>query len=100
MELDAIKFIEILCKNLNMKFLAVGDDFTFGHKGSGNVGLLKKISRKYGFELKVFNKIKIDKKCISSTLIREELIKGNIESVNEMLGYEYFIFGKAICFFS
>lgn len=96
MELDAIKFIEILCKNLNMKFLAVGDDFTFGYKGSGNVELLKKISRKYGFELKVFNKIKKDKKCISSTLIREELMKGNIKLVNEMLGYEYFIFGQAI----
>ena len=96
MELDAITFIEILCKNLNMKFLAVGDDFTFGYKGSGNVGLLKKISRKYGFELKVFNKIKKDQKYISSTLIREELIKGNIKLVNEMLGYEYFIFGQAI----
>ena len=96
MELDAIKFIEILCKNLNMKFLAVGEDFTFGYKGSGNVELLKKLSRKYGFELKVFNKIKKDKKCISSTLIREELIKGNIKLVNEMLGYEYFIFGQAI----
>ena len=96
MELDAIKFIEILCKNLNMKFLAVGEDFTFGYKGSGNVELLKKISRKYGFELKVFVKIKKDKKCISSTLIREELIKGNIKLVNEMLGYEYFIFGHAI----
>lgn len=97
MELNANKFIEILCENLNMKFLAVGDDFTFGHKCSGNVELLKIFSKKYGFELKVFNKIKKNKKCISSTLIREELIKGNIKLVNKMLGYEYFIFGKAIC---
>ena len=97
MELDSIKFIEILCKNLKMKYLAVGEDFTFGYKGSGNVDLLKKISKTYGFELKVFKKIKQDDKDITSTYIRGELLKGNIKLVNEMLGYEYFIFGEVIC---
>lgn len=96
MELDATKFIEILCKNLNMKFLVVGDDFTFGYKGNGNVPFLKKASEKYGFELKIINKIKKDNKDISSSSIRDELLKGNIELVNEMLGYEYFILGLAL----
>lgn len=94
MELKPIKFIEILCKNLNMKYLVVGSDFTFGFKGSGNVDLLKNISEKYGFELKVINKIKMDNMNISSSLIRKELIKGNINLVNKMLGYNYFILGK------
>ena len=96
MEIEAIKFIEILCNNLNMKYLVVGEDFTFGNKGKGNIELLKKISKKYCFELKVINKIKKDNKDISSSLIREELLKGNIDKVNKMLGYEYFIFGEAI----
>ena len=95
MEIKAIQFIEILCKNLNMKYLVVGSDFTFGYKGEGNVELLKKISNKNGFELKIINKIKKDNQYISSSFIREELIKGNIDMVNEMLGYEYFIIGKA-----
>ncbi len=94
MEIDAIKFIEILCKNLNMKYLVVGEDFTFGYKCSGNINLLQKISKQYGFELKVINKIKKENTFISSTLIREELIKGEIENVNDMLGYEYFILGE------
>ena len=50
MQIEAKKFIEILCKNLNMKYLVVGTDFTFGYKKSGNVELLKKISGDYGFE--------------------------------------------------
>ncbi len=94
MEIDAIKFIEILCNNLNMKYLVVGEDFTFGYKCSGNINLLQKISKQYGFELKVINKIKKENTFISSTLIREELIKGEIENVNDMLGYEYFILGE------
>ena len=96
MQIEAIKFIEILCKNLNMKYLVVGSDFTFGYKKGGNVDLLKKISNDFGFELKVIDKIKKDDRDISSSYIREELVKGNINKVNEMLGYEYFIFGKAI----
>jgi riboflavin kinase/FMN adenylyltransferase len=91
MEIDAVKFVEILCNNLNMKYLVVGEDFSFGYKRSGNINLLRKLSKNYGFELKVIEKIKKDNQYISSTLIREELIKGEIENVNDMLGYEYFI---------
>ena len=96
MELEPIKFIEILCKNLNMQFLVVGEDFTFGNKGAGNVELLQKVSEKYGFRLKVIKKIKKDNKDISSSLIREEILKGNIDMVNEMLGYQYFILGSVL----
>lgn len=96
MELQPIKFIEILCNNLNMKYLVVGSDFTFGFKGAGNVDLLKNISKKYGFELKIINKIQIDNMSISSTLIRKELNKGNINLVNKMLGYNFFILGEII----
>ena len=96
MEIEATKFIEILCKNLNMKYLVVGSDFTFGYKAEGNCEFLNKISKKYRFDLKIINKIKQVNKEISSSLIREELLKGNIDIVNDMLGYEYFILGKAI----
>lgn len=96
MQIEATKFIEILCKNLNMKYLVVGTDFTFGYKKSGNVELLKKISGDYGFELKIIDKLKKDDREISSSYIREELMKGNLDIVNEMLGYEYFIFGEVI----
>ena len=96
MELDSTKFIEILCSNLNMKYLAIGEDFSFGYKGEGNVELLRKKSKIYGFELKVFKKIKKDNKDITTTYIRAQLLKANIQLVNEMLGYEYFILGEAI----
>ncbi len=87
-------FIEILCKNYNMKYLIVGDDFKFGKGGKGNIYTLKKLSSQYKFELKVLDKMKENSKEISSSLIRDYLRKGDIENVNKLLGYSYFIYGK------
>ncbi len=89
-------FVKSLCDNLNMKFMAVGSDFKFGFKGMGDVQLLKELSDEFGFELVVVEKIKKDDRDISSTYIREELKLGHIELVNEMLGYDYFVWNKVV----
>ena len=94
MEIEATKFIDILCKNLNMKYLVVGSGFTFGYKKEGNVKLLQELSAYYGFELDILEKMKNGEINISSTYIRKQIIQGNISLMNEMLGYEYFIICK------
>jgi riboflavin kinase/FMN adenylyltransferase len=96
MQTDADSFIKLLVTNLNMKYMVVGSDFTFGYKGAGNVALLTELSKKYGFELKIIEKIQKNNRDISSTYIREELKEGHIESVNDMLGYEYFVWGEVV----
>jgi len=96
MQTDADNFIKLLVTNLNMKYMVVGSDFTFGYKGAGNVALLTELSKKYGFELKIIEKIQKNNRDISSTYIREELKEGHIESVNDMLGYEYFVWGEVV----
>lgn len=93
---SARDFIKALCDNLNMKFMVVGDDFRFGYKGAGDTVLLKELSTEFGFELLVVNKIKSEDRDISSTFVREELSKGNVEKVNELLGYEYFVWGEVV----
>ena len=96
MQTSAEDFIGYLCSNLNMKYIVCGTDFTFGYKGLGNAKLLVSLSKEMGFETKIIDKIKIDDKEISSTYIREELSKGNITSVNNMLGYDYFVWGEVV----
>ena len=93
---DASDFVRFLVENFNMKYMVVGSDFTFGYKGKGNVSLLKELAETFKFELKVIDKIKKEGRDISSTFIREELIEGHISSVNEMLGYEYFVWGEVV----
>ena len=96
MNTEASDFIKFLCDNLNMKYMVSGSDFTFGKKGIGNTALLKQLSKEYGFEYKEIQKIQINDRDISSTYIREELKADHIDSVNEMLGYNYFVWGEVI----
>ena len=63
---------------------------------SGNVELLRTLADKYSFELNVIEKIKKNNRDISSTYIREELKEGHMDVVNEMLGYEYFVWGEVV----
>lgn len=96
METEPKSFIKLLVNNLNMKYMAVGTDFTFGHKGAGNVKLLRELSEELGFDLKIYEKIQKNNRDISSTYIREELKEGHIDIVNEMLGYDYFVWGEVV----
>ncbi len=96
METGPTEFIEFLVNNLNMKYMVAGSDFTFGYKGAGNVDLLRELAPGFGFDLNIIDKIKKNNRDISSTYIREELKAGNIDSVNEMLGYEYFVWGEVV----
>ncbi|NLZ80666.1 MAG: bifunctional riboflavin kinase/FAD synthetase [Clostridiales bacterium] len=95
--LEAEIFVkEILIEKFNAGCIVVGDDFRFGHNRTGDVYVLKELSKKYGFELIVFSKEQEEGRDISSTYIKEELKKGNIEVVNRLLGYSYFISGEII----
>jgi riboflavin kinase/FMN adenylyltransferase len=49
--------------------------------------MLQEYSEKYGFKVEVFEKKKYEGREISSTYIKEELSKGNVELVNRLLGY-------------
>ena len=89
-------FIKFLCDNLNMKYMVSGSDFTFGKNGAGNSTLLKELSSVFGFEYNEIEKIKRNDRDISSSYIREELTEGHIDVVNEMLGYDYFVWGEVV----
>ena len=79
--------------NLHVKRIVVGEDCRFGHNRRGDHKLLARLAGHYGYELKVVRKLKFEGRDISSTYIREEIIKGNMEIATQMLGHPYFIDG-------
>jgi riboflavin kinase / FMN adenylyltransferase len=85
---------EILIDKLDAKMVVVGSDFHFGHNRQGNVDLLKELSLKYGFELLIYDKVKIENQIVSSTIIRDAIQKGNIESANLLLGRAFTVIGE------
>lgn len=83
-------FIEdILVKVFHAKYIVVGTDFHFGFNRRGDVDMLKVYGKKYGFQVEAVEKKQYQGRIISSTYIKEELEKGNVTMVDELLGYQY-----------
>lgn len=87
---------KILVKQLKAVHVVVGADYHFGYRRSGNVDTLIELGRKYGFTVEIVRKVLDIEDKVSSSTIRKELSVGNMERVNELLGYEYFITGEVI----
>jgi len=87
-ELSALSpedFVNHLIIGLNIKHMVAGFDFTYGHRGKGN---METISSHAGgkFNHTVIDKVTIDSEKISSTKIRSLLDSGNVEHANILLG--------------
>ena len=94
---QGVDFIKnIIYKKINPKLIFVSNNFKFGNKRKGNVNLLKKFEKKYGYKLLKINPYKYKKKLISSTRIRKCLRKGNIDLANKLLSRKWSIAGRVI----
>lgn len=91
---DFIK--DIIVGRLNVKTVVCGSDVSFGKDGSGDANLLEELSKKYGFETEIIEKIEYKGETISSSRIIKALEEGNIEDATEMLGYDYYHYGKVV----
>ena len=97
MHMEPEQFVkEYLVDRLQTGFVAVGPDFRFGYERRGNPRMLAELGEIYGFQVQVLEKEKDGNLDISSTYIREELEKGNMEKVNDLLGYPYFTRGEIV----
>ena len=84
---------QILKGDLQASCVVVGEDFRFGHERKGTPQLLEKAGEKYEYDTIVVPKEMEGSRKISSTYIREELKKGNMEKVRELLGNPFFAVG-------
>ena len=96
LRLSAREFVSYICRYFEIKEIIVGEDFCFGYQGTGDINLLKEISRQYGFKLTVFKKKKVHENVISSSYIRQLIRKGEFKEVKENLGRNFSLKGKVI----
>ena len=94
--MEPVDFIAWIVSALSAKCFVVGKDFHFGHNRAGDYHVLQENEKKYGYKTIVVDKVTEDGRDISSTYVREEIVKGNIAKANHLLGYEYFIRSKII----
>lgn len=85
---------EVLVKKFNIRLVVVGFDYRFGFKGEGNTQLLIELGEIYGFKVIVITPVYLEDQIVSSTLIRKNIIDGDMGKVSRLLGREYSISGK------
>jgi riboflavin kinase / FMN adenylyltransferase len=76
--------------------ICIGRDFTFGHKRTGNVALLKTLGQELGFVINALAPVSCDGKVISSTRIREAIQNGDLQAASQMLGRLYSVAGRVV----
>ena len=88
--------LDLLHKRLAVRWLLVGDDFSFGAHRKGNYELLSKHANDLGFELHGMPSVEVDRERVSSTLIRDVLASGNFALAEKYLNRPYTMSGKVI----
>jgi riboflavin kinase / FMN adenylyltransferase len=95
--MDAADFIrEILVGKIGVKHLIVGYDNHFGKGKGGDFKKIRDCSELYNFEVEQVDGIYTQEGIISSTAIREALLKGRVEDAGRWLGYNYTITGTVV----
>lgn len=85
---------DVVSEKMNAAYIAAGSDLSFGAGGRGNSHLLETMSGQLGYEVCIIEKIFCEGREISSSLVREEVEKGNMENVAKLLGRAYEITGS------
>jgi riboflavin kinase/FMN adenylyltransferase len=96
-EIPAEIFIRDLARDFkNVHSICVGSQFTFGHKRSGNVALLKELGQELKFVVHGLAAVALDGEIVSSTRIREAIREGNLDDATQMLGRAYALSGQVV----
>jgi riboflavin kinase/FMN adenylyltransferase len=91
------EFIRALVRDFGpLSSVCVGANFTFGHKRSGNVALLRKLGDEFHFHVHGLSAVALDGHVISSTRIRDCIRVGQLEAASQMLGRGYSLCGLVL----
>ncbi|MDO5639362.1 MAG: bifunctional riboflavin kinase/FAD synthetase [Neisseria sp.] len=90
-DIAAQEFISrLLCRNLNTKYLLIGDDFRFGAGRQGDFAMLQSHD---GFVTERTPSVLVENIRASSTAVRRALSDGNLAYAKKLLGHDYMLSG-------
>ena len=92
-ELSPADFVrQVLADRLRAAAVVVGEDFAFGHQASGDVETLRTLGEKYDFTAEGVPLVQ----GVSSTLIRERLVTGDVAGAAADLGRPHRVEGVVV----
>lgn len=87
---------DILVGNFKPKFITTGFNHYFGANKQGNAEFLRTHQKIYDYTFYEIPPITFNSTLISSTKIRQLISGGELESMKNLLGYEFFLQSKVI----
>ena len=87
---------QILIHGLNARHVVVGDDFRFASRREGTIDHLERASGALEFTLDQVPSVIVDGVRVSSTVIRESLVSGDVQRAAALLGRPYRMSGKVV----
>lgn len=87
---------DVLVGKIGTNKIVIGYDHHFGKDRSGNLSELLKYAEIFGYIVEEIPEQDINDVAVSSTKIREALIKGDITTANAYLGYPFQLTGTVI----
>ncbi|MBN2350102.1 MAG: bifunctional riboflavin kinase/FAD synthetase [Bacteroidales bacterium] len=86
----------ILVEKIHIKKIVVGFNHTFGKNREGNFEKLLESAKIFGFEAEQLVPVLVNNKPVSSSLVREMVIKGKVDQAGSLLGYDYSVEGTVM----
>lgn len=86
----------ILVEELGAEDVFIGENYRFGKGRSGTPQLLKELGPELGFRVHIVPVVMVGDARVSSSRIRDHLLKGDICEANRLLGHEFTVEGRVI----
>lgn len=96
-ETSAEDFVNSLVQSCSpLGCISVGYTWSFGKNRSGNIHSLMDLGQRHDFAVYGVPPIRIGGEVVSSTLIRDAVMEGDLSRANQMLGRPYSLLGEVI----
>lgn len=95
--LPPVAFVDdILLGKLGVKHLIVGYDYAFGRERAGDACFLRTQGVSKGFGVDIFGPVQYEGKVLSSTRVRQSILRGDVEHACRLLGRHFNMEGRVV----
>lgn len=95
--MHALDFVrDVLVDSMRIHAMVIGYDHRFGRNREGDITLLRQLGEAYDFGVEEIPAQEIDHVKVSSTKVRDALLKGDVGLASELLGHTYSLTGVVV----
>ena len=87
---------DVLLQTLGVEHLIVGYDYAFGKGRSGDVDFLRLQGKRKGFGVDIFGPVQHGGKVLSSTRVRQSILRGDMLDARDLLGRHFNLEGEVV----